>query len=183
MAVPDLFLYLCTHATRDGLGSLRMLLDIALMVERFGLDLPWAQLITKVKAAHIQTPVTLSLHQCQELLGAEIPPEFLTAIKPPQSFGLILGNAVFRWRGGVLHSPLALLRSPMATVLAFLWEDSLYGKLQHLRRVFFPAAGLRARWMRVPLSSSSRWWYPHWLRLTGQRLLSQMAHKGDSRHS
>ncbi|MFQ5933775.1 MAG: nucleotidyltransferase family protein, partial [Dehalococcoidia bacterium] len=124
MALPDLFLYLCLHAVKDGLGSLRVLLDIALTIEHFGKILPWEELVGKIRAAQIRMPVYLSLLQSREFLGAQVPVEFLAAIRPARGIGWLLGHALFTWRGGLLHTPTALLEGPMMTLLMFLWEDS-----------------------------------------------------------
>jgi hypothetical protein len=163
MAIPDLFLYLCTHAMRDGLGSVKTLLDITLMVERFGETWRWEDLAKRVKATHIETPVFLSLSQSRELLGTAVPQEFLAAIRPVRGIGWYLGQALFKWRGGVLHSPIALLRSPMATLLTFLWEDSVPGKFRHIQRIVCPPAGLRTRRTALPSSAAFFRWYPLWL--------------------
>jgi hypothetical protein len=163
MTLSGLFLYLCAHAARDGLGLLRPLVDIALMLEQFGTGLPWADLAARVKHAKLQTPVFFSLWYCRELLGVAVPQAFLDRIHPWRGVRWWVGRAVFAWRGGVLHTPLSWLRSPMATLMAFLWEDSGIRKLRHVQRIFLPVRGLRARWTTVPASSSVWRWYPQWL--------------------
>ena len=163
MKTDDQFLYLCTHAMRDGLGSVKNLLDIVLMIEQFGATWCWDALAKTVHDAHIQTPVWLSLWHCQQLFPVTLPSGFLDAIRPARRLGLVIGDVLFAWRGGVLHSPLALLRSPMGTILAFLWEDSWRGKFRHLRRMFLPAAGLRARRTGLPVATSMVQGYPRWL--------------------
>jgi hypothetical protein len=82
---------------------------------------------------------------------------------------------LFRWRGGVLHSPPASLTGPLMAFLMFLWEDSLRGKLRHLRRNLFPSASLRARWTSLPPSSSIFRWYPVWLWHVCSQLTRQLA--------
>lgn len=163
MAPPDLLLYLCLHAVKDGLACLLPLLDIALAIERFGEILPWENLVGKVKAAHIRMPVSLSLLQSRRLLGAPLPPEFLSRIQPSRSISWLLGRALLRWRGGVLHVAPDLLVGPIMALLLFFWEDSLRGKLRHLRRNLFPSPSLRARWISTPSSSSVFRWYLAWL--------------------
>lgn len=181
MALPDLFLYLCFHAVRKGLGPLWRVLDIALAVERFGKILPWEELVEKVRAAQIRMPVYLSLLQSRELLGASVPPGFLAAIRPARRIGWLLGQALFTWRGGVLHAHPALLEGPMMAFLMFLWEDSLRGKLRHLHRNLFPSASLRARWTSLPPSSSVFRWYPVWLWQVCSQLTRQLAARSKSR--
>ncbi len=181
MALPDLFLYLCLHAVKDGLGSLRLLVDIALTIERFGKILPWEELVGKIRAAQIRMPVYLSLLQGREFLGAPVPVEFLAAIRPARGIGWFLGQALFTWRGGLLHTPNALLEGPMMTLLMFLWEDSLRGKLRHLRRNLYPSASLRARWISLPPSSSVFRWYPVLLWQVCSQLIRQFAVRSRSR--
>jgi hypothetical protein len=163
LKIDDLFLYLCTHATRDGLGSIKHLLDIVLLIERFQASWCWTDLAKTVLDTRIQTPVWLSLRQCQKLFPVTIPREFLDAIRPARRLGFIMGHALFTWRGGTLHSPLASLRSPMGTILAFLWEDSWRGRIRHLRRMLLPTAGLRARRTGLPTVTSAIRGYPRWL--------------------
>ena len=160
MTLPDLLLYLCLHAVKDGLGSLRPLLDIALVVERFGGILPWKELVEKARAARIGTPVYASLLQSQVFLGAQVPLEVFSALRPSRRIGWLLAQAMFRWRGGTLHTSPDLLVGPIMAVLHLLWEDSLRGKLRHLRRHLFPSARLRARWTSFPPCTSILRWYP-----------------------
>ncbi len=181
MALPDLFLYICFHAVRKGLGPLWRVLDIALAVESFGEILPWEELVGKIRAAQIRTPVYLSLLQSRELLGAPVPLEFLAAIRPARGICWLLGQALFTWRGGILHTSPSSLTGPLMAFLMFLWEDSLRGKLRHLRRNLFPSASLRARWTSLPPSSSIFRWYPVWLWQVCSQLTRQLAVRSRSR--
>jgi len=162
MAVPDLLLYLCVHAAKDGLASIRALLDITLLTERYRGRIPWSDLIDPVKRAHVGPPVYLALSQSRSLLGAPVPDEFLRAIRPRHP-SWHLAEALFRWRGGVLHVPDALLVGPIMAILMLLWEDSLRAKGRHLRRNLIPSPGLRGRWTGLPASTSWVVWYPVWL--------------------
>ena len=173
MALPDLFLYTCLHAVQDGLASIRSLLDITLLLERYGRDLPWQELAQRVKQARIETPISLSLLLSRELLEASVPSEFLTAIRPSRNLSRLLGQALFRWRGGVLHVPHELLVGPFMALLMLCWEDSLTGKLRHLRRNLLPSEKLHGRWTSQAHNSAPFRRYPAWLweiclRLTGQ---------------
>jgi hypothetical protein len=173
MALPDLFLYTCLHAVKDGLASIRSLLDITLLLERYGRDLPWQELAQRVKQARIETPISLSLLLSRELLEASVPSEFLTAIRPSRNLSRLLGQALFRWRGGVLHVPHELLVGPSMALLMLCWEDSLTGKLRHLRRNLLPSEKLHGRWTSQAHNSAPFRRYPAWLweiclRLTGQ---------------
>ena len=154
MALPDLLLYLCLHAVKDGLGSLRPLLDIGLCVEqcieqykeRGGTQFVWPELAETVRTQHLRSLVFLSLSESRRLLDAAVPDEFLAAIKPPQTPSFRLGRAIFQCRGGVLHSPLDSLGSPLLPLLLFLWEETARGKLRHMRRYLLPSDSFRARW-------------------------------------
>ncbi|TAJ24411.1 MAG: hypothetical protein EPO64_09540, partial [Nitrospirae bacterium] len=181
MALPDLFLYTCLHAVKDGLASVRSLLDIALLLKRYGQDLPWQELAQRVNRAKVKTPIYLSILLSRELLGASIPSEFLTAIRPSRNLSRLLGQALFKWRGGALHVPHELLVGPVMALLMLCWEDSLRGKLRHLRRNLLPSENLRARWTSLPRSSSPFRRYPAWLWEVCRRLTNQLAARPHSR--
>ena len=177
MTHADLFLYVCGHAAKDGLASLKALLDIRLLIERFGHQLDWERLAQTVRDAHICTPVWLSLWYSQTLLGAAVPQAFLRAIRPLRGPGWFLHRLLFRWRGGVLHTPTAFLDTPMTTLFLFLWEDRLTGKWRHVRRLVLPPASLRARWTGLPASTSVWRWYPRWLWRIGSKLIRQLVRR------
>jgi hypothetical protein len=174
MRPDDLFLYLCTHAVRDGLGSLKHLLDIARIIEKLGATWCWEDLLQTVRASHIQAPVWLSLRQCRRLFAVRCPPGFLDAVRPRRGIGFIIGQALFAWRGGVLQSPPVTLRSPMGTILDFLWEDSWQRRCTHLRRMLAPTAGLRARKTGLTAATSAVRGYPRWLWQAWARLVTQV---------
>jgi hypothetical protein len=176
MALPDLLLYLCVHAAKDGLASIRALLDITLLLERYGDEIPWDDLVDRVKKAHLASPIYLGLSQSRALLGASVPGEFLDAIRP-RHLAWSLSNALFRWRGGVLHVPEDLLVGPVMAILMFLWEDSPRGRLRHLRRNLLPSPSLRARWTSVPSSASWVIWYPSWLWHATRHVVRQVTNR------
>ena len=181
MALQDLFLYTCLHAVKDGLASIRSLLDITLLLERYGQDLPWQELAQRVKRARIETPVSLSLLLSRELLGASVPSEFLAAIRPSRNLSRLLGQALFRWRGGVLHVPQELLVGPFMALLMLCWEDSLKGKLRHLRRNLLPSEKLQGRWISQAHNSAPFHRYPAWLWEICLRLTNQLTARSHSR--
>lgn len=181
MALPDLFLYTCLHAVKDGLASIRSLLDITLLLERYGQDLPWQELAQRVTRTRIETPVSLSLLLSRELLGASIPSEFLAAIRPSRNLSRLLGQALFRWRGGVLHVPQELLVGPFMALLMLCWEDSLKGKLRHLRRNLLPSEKLQGRWISQAHNSAPFRRYPAWLWEICLRLSGQLTTRSHSR--
>ena len=181
MALPDLFLYTCLHAVKDGLASIRSLLDITLLLDRYGQDLPWQELAQRVKQARIETPVSLSLRLSRELLEASVPSEFLSAIRPSRNLSRLLGQALFRWRGGVLHVPQELLVGPFMALLMLCWEDSPKGKLLHLRRNLLPSEKLQRRWISHAHTSSSCHRYSAWLWEICLRLTNQLTARSHSR--
>jgi len=67
-----------------------------------------------------------------------------------------------------------LLRSPMGTILGFLWEDSWRGKVRHLRRMLLPSAGLRSRRTGLPVTTAAVWGYPSWLWHAYRQLAEQI---------
>jgi hypothetical protein len=160
MSLPDLLLYLCVHAAKDGLASVRSLVDITLLAQRHGSAIRWDDLAARVKAAHIAAPVYLALAESRGLLGAPVPAEFLDAIRPRHPTWR-LAQALFRWRGGVMHVPEDLLVGPVMALLMLLWEDTPRRKIRHLRRNLIPSPALRGRWTCLPAS----WplWYPVWI--------------------
>jgi hypothetical protein len=162
MALPDLLVYLAFHAAKDGLASLRHLVDIALLVERHGAELPWAAMAVHVRAARLRTPVYLSLTQARDLLGAELPDRFLDAIRP-RRLGWRVAQRLFRRRGGVLHARDELLSGPFMTALTLLWEDDARARWRQIRRNLLPSARLRARWLPRPASAPWIVWYPAWI--------------------
>ncbi|MCX5721261.1 MAG: nucleotidyltransferase family protein [Nitrospirae bacterium] len=181
MAIPDLFLYTCLHAVKDGLASIRSLLDITLLLERYGQNLPWQELTQRVKQARIETPVSLSLLLSRELLEASLPSEFLAAIRPSRNLSRLLGQALFRWRGGVLHVPQELLVGPFMALLMLCWEDSLKGKRRHLRRNLLPSEKLQGRWISQTHTSTPFRRYQAWLWEICLRLTSQLTARSHSR--
>lgn len=162
MALPDLLVYLCFHAAKDGLASLRALLDVTLLVERRRDEIPWAEVTARAKAAHLASPVYLGLGQSRALLGAPVPDAVLEALRP-RRLSWRLGQRVFRWRGGVLHVPDEMLVGPVMAILMILWEDAPRGRLRHLRRNLLPPASLRERWTHAGPAASWMRWYPIWL--------------------
>jgi hypothetical protein len=188
MALTDLFLYLCLHAVKDGLGSLRSLLDIRLVVERFGGGIPWNRLAETVRAARLRTPVYLSLLLSHNLMEAPVPLSFVSHIRPARGLRWYLGQAVFKLRGSVLHASPALMAGPIMALLLCLWEDSLRGRVRHLRRNLWPSASLRARRMAMEPSASVCRWYLAWLfqacaELGGQlSALARVAQAGPHQH-
>ncbi len=183
MTHSDLLLYLCLHAVKDGLASLRSLLDITLFLERFGGNLPWDEIAHRVDAVRVKRPIYMCLYQCRELLGASVPAQFLDAIRPRAMPSWLLGQTLFQWRGGVLHAAPALLTGPVMALQMLLWEDSLRGKFRHLRRNLFPSARLRARWTSLSTSSSPVHWYPAWMWAGCRHLSHQLATRLQSRHA
>ncbi len=181
MAPQDLFLYTCLHAVKDGLASIRSLLDITLLLERYGQDLPWQELAQQVNRARIETPISLSLLLSRELLEASVPSEFLAAIRPSRNLSRLLGQALFRWRGGVLHVPQELLVGPFMALLMLCWEDSLKGKLRHLRRNLLPSKSLQGRWISRSHNSAPFRGYPAWLWEICLRLTNQLTARSHSR--
>jgi hypothetical protein len=162
MALVDLVVYLCFHAAKDGLASVRALLDVALLLERRGGEIAWDELTMRARAAHLAGPVYLALSESRALLGAPVPDAVLEALRP-RRLGWRLGQRLFRWRGGVLHVPEALLVGPVMAVLMMLWEDAPRGVVRHLGRNLLPSAGVRGHWTRDDPATSWVRWYPRWL--------------------
>lgn len=162
MALPDQLLYLGFHAVKDGLASLRTLVDIALLVDRHREELRWPSLAARVTAVHLGPAIYLSLGEARRLLDARVPEPFLASIRPRHT-GWRVGQALFRWRGEVLHARDDLLVGPFMAVLMLLWEDSWRAKLRHLRRNVLPSRRLQARWTSLPGPVSWLVWYPAWI--------------------
>lgn len=159
MTVADQLLYLAFHAVKDGLASVKSLVDIALLVERHAQSLAWAELAPRVHAAHVAPVIYLALRESRRLLDTPVPDDFLDAIRP-RSAAWALADRLFRWRGGVLHVPDELLVGPFMAALMLLWEDTARARLRHLRRNIVPSARLRRRWAPAPPAVSLMMWYP-----------------------
>jgi putative nucleotidyltransferase-like protein len=159
MAVPDQLVYLAFHAVKDGLASVRSLVDITLLVEQHREALPWPTLVARVRAARLAPVIYLALGESRALLGAPVPDHVVAALRPRHA-GWALAQRLFRWRGGVLHVADDLLVGPFMAVLMLLWEDTPRARLRHLRRNLLPAARLRRRWT----SDATPWVlaYPVW---------------------
>ena len=161
MSLSDQLVYLAFHAAKDGLASLRALVDIALFVDRYRDVLPWTALVARLRDAHLAPVVYVALSETRALLGAPVPDEFLDAIRPRHA-GWALAERLFRWRGGVLHVADDLLVGPFMATLMFLWEDTTRARIRHLKRNLLPSARLRGRWTSSPRPVSWVIWFPMW---------------------
>src|SRR5581483_8569352 len=172
MSGPDLFLILSENATKDTFGFFKQVVDVGLLIERYGPTWSWSALARTVQAAHLRTRVFLTLCLAQELCGSQVPGDFLAAIRPPQGLSWRVGVRLLRRRGGVLHAARADTGPPLNTILTLLWEDSWRGKLRHFRRLVRPPSSYHARRINVPPSASAWRWYPLWIRYAvGQAFL------------
>jgi putative nucleotidyltransferase-like protein len=174
MSLSDQLVYLAFHAAKDGLASLRALVDIALLVDRHRDGLPWAALVARLRDAHLAPVVYLALSETRALLGAPVPDEFLDAIRPRYA-GWSLAQRLFRWRGGVLHVPDDLLVGPFMAALMFLWEDTARARLRHVKRNLLPSARLRGRWTSSPAPVWWVIWYAMWGAHAARYLIRQLA--------
>ena len=174
MSLSDQLVYLAFHAAKDGLASLRALVDIALLVDRHRDVLPWTALGSRLRDAHLAPVVYLALSETRALLGAPVPDEFLDAIRPRHA-GWALAERLFRWRGGVLHVADDLLVGPFMAALMFLWEDTTRARLRHVKRNLLPSARLRGRWTSSPAPGSWVVWFPMWGALVVRYLIRQLA--------
>ena len=163
MSAPDLFLILCQNAAKDTFGFLKQLVDVALVIERYGATWSWSALAHTIRTAQMRTRVYLTVFLTQQLLGSQIPADFLVAIRPPRGISWHVGQYLFHRRGGVLHTARADVGPPLNPILTLLWEDTPRGKLRHLRRLVFPSASYQARWTGQSVSTPLWWWYPLWI--------------------
>jgi hypothetical protein len=174
MSLPDQLVYLAFHAAKDGLASVRALVDIALLLERHHETLHWGALVARLRDAHVEPVIYLALSETRALLGAPVPDEFLEAIRPRHA-GWSLAQRLFRWRGGVLHVADDLLVGPFMAALMFLWEDTARARLRHVKRNLLPSARLRGRWTSSPTPVSWVVWYPRWAAQAARYLIRQLA--------
>ncbi len=163
MSTPDLFVILCQNAAKDTFGFLKQLVDVALVIERWGATWSWAALAHTIRTTQMRTRVYLTISLTQQLLGSQIPADFLEAIRPPRGISWHVGQYLLRRRGGVLHTARVDVGPPFNPILTLLWEDGLRGKLRHLRRLIFPPASYQARWTGQSPATSLWWRYPLWL--------------------
>jgi hypothetical protein len=174
MALADQVLYLGFHAAKDGLASLRPLVDITLLLARHKDTLPWAALVSRVRAAHLGPVIYLALAESRTLLGAAVPDAFLEAIRPRHA-GWALAQRLYRWRGEVLHVADDLQVGPFMAALMFLWEDTSRARLRHLRRNLLPSSRLRRRWTSSSTPASWVLEYPLWALHAARYVVRQLA--------
>jgi hypothetical protein len=174
MAAEDALVYAVFHAVKDGLASLKALVDITLLVERHLTTLAWPALAARLRAAHLAPVVYLALREARALLGAPVPEAFLDTIRP-RFAAWRLAERLFAWRGGVLHVPDELLVGPFMATLMLLWEDTARARLRHLTRNAAPSARLRGRWLHSPLTMSPVLGYPLWVGHVVRSLIRQLA--------
>ena len=174
MSLSDQLVYLAFHAAKDGLASLKALVDIALLVDGHRDVLPWTALVVRIKDAHLAPVVYLALSETRALLGAPVPDEFLDAIRPRHA-GWSLAQRLFRWRGGVLHVADELLVGPFMAALMFLWEDTARARLRHVKRNLLPSERLRGRWTSSLAPVSWVVWFPMWGAHAVRYLIRQLA--------
>jgi putative nucleotidyltransferase-like protein len=80
----DLLLHLCLHTAfhhKFGQG-LRPVWDILKVIEHHGSEIDWQQVESRSAEWKIRKHVYLTLHLAKELLGAAVPAQALTALKP-----------------------------------------------------------------------------------------------------
>jgi putative nucleotidyltransferase-like protein len=174
MAADDALVYAAFHAVKDGLASLKALVDITLLVERHVTTLAWSALAVQLRAAHLAPVVYLALFEARALLGAPVPEAFLDTLRP-RFAAWRLAERLFAWRGGVLRVPDELLVGPFMATLMLLWEDTARARLRHLTRNAAPSARLRGRWVHSPLTMSPVLGYPLWVGHVVRSLIRQLA--------
>lgn len=174
MTAEDALVYAAFHAVKDGLASLKALVDITLLVERHVTTLVWSALAVQLRAAHLAPVVYLALREARALLGAPVPEAFLDTLRP-RFAAWRLAERLFAWRGGVLHVPDELLVGPFMATLMLLWEDTARARLRHLTRNAAPSARLRGRWVHSPLTVSPVLGYPLWVGHVVRSLIRQLA--------
>ena len=82
----DLLLHLCVHAAYHHLFKMgvRPLYDIALTIDHFRAELDWEAVCQRSVEWGWERGVYLTLHLCNTLLGAAIPPHVLETLKPAE---------------------------------------------------------------------------------------------------
>ena len=80
----DLLLYLCINVAFHDLFrlGLRGLYDISAVIAHFQTDLDWDELYQRSQAWRAGNLVYITLSLARKLLGANVPPEFLTRLTP-----------------------------------------------------------------------------------------------------
>jgi len=150
----DLLLHLCHHLSYQHRFSfgLRPLVDVALVVERFGRELNWRAFNDRAVRLGWQRGVVLTLRIARELLAAEIPAE-LALDREPISFAEQEEAAI-----SLLFNPGDWCQVPPG--LAQLWQQPvLKEKFSILwQRVFLPREQLNQLYS-LDGSSLKRYWY------------------------
>ena len=133
----DLLLHQCTHIAfhhRFQDMGLRALCDIRQIVRRCGDKLDWKTVEDRSKAWRVANSVFLTLALAKELLGANVPADFLERAAPP---GLRRGRMEWAIRGIFAPKRPSLCLSPhfWAFVRAKTWRE----KLVHLHKLALPS--------------------------------------------
>ena len=174
----DLLLHLCLHACKHRLvGGFRALCDIAEIVRRLGPHLDWEQVRTRAGEWRIDEFVYVPLRLVQELMAADVPAPFMSALRP--------------WT-----TEEDLLEAATAEVLTDRVGDALFPDFFHLchgrslvdraralTKAFDPVAIAR-RYDLAPGTKSVYWYYPRRLKdittAYGPRLWRFSRHPGEA---
>jgi len=78
--------YLCFHALKHSFERLIWLYDIALLADQVSRDGAWGEVLAGVREYGLQRPCYYALSYVEAHLGAEVPEEVLSGIKPDMGF-------------------------------------------------------------------------------------------------
>ncbi len=167
MSPEDLLLHVAMHASfQHGFAlGVRVLCDVAVILERWGDSLDWDAVVRRARAWHADRGIWLTFSLAEELAGVTVPPEVSESLRPTEPAERFRAAA----RTRILEGK-ALVPTTSTTLTAFAAHGSLHRKLLTATRRLFPAPPELARLYHVPPRSPRVWlFYPVRIRDVLQR--------------
>lgn len=130
MSAHHQIIHLCEHALKHGYEQEYFFKDIDRAVRYYGSRLDWDKLICAAKNFNLARPAYYTLYFASRILGAEIPPYVLSALKP-EKFTFLekrFMKAVLRGNG-CLH---------LSDVVYLAMHRNIFAKIKFVFRVFIP---------------------------------------------
>jgi hypothetical protein len=88
LAPEKLLQYLCVHGTKHLWGRLKMVADVAALIERHR-SWNWDEVLSQARRYRLERPLVGGLSLARELLGADVPPGALSRLWSPRGIGMI----------------------------------------------------------------------------------------------
>lgn len=158
LALPDIVLHLCIHATYHHLleQGIRFLCDITLTLQRYETELKWDELVTRTQTFGWAPGVHMALYLAHNLMQAPVPATVLAQLQPGDFNQQIVDTMQRR-----LFSEEPAAYQPLREFSRF-WENpSRWEQARLLLRSCFPAPAVMAQLYGVKPSPYLYLWYFH----------------------